>query len=945
MASGVVAFHLLGPLRATLDGESVSLGGPRPRAVLAVLLLSANRLVPMDSLIDAVWGEHPPDTARRQVQNCVSALRGVLGDHDRPDPLIVAEEAGYRIRPPAGSLDAQIFADEVVAATREAAQGRHVEAAARLRSALDLWRGPALLGLPGRAIERGAASLEEQRLAALELRFEVELALGRHGEVVAELVDAVAEQPLRERLVGYLMQALHRVGRQAEAFHAYQRLRKDLEEELGIDPSPALQQLYAAMLTNDPDAASVQPAPGPQRAAVAAPLPVPAQLPVDVAAFVGRAEQLRALDELASTAAGVMIAAVAGTAGVGKTALAVHWAHRVRDRFPDGQLFVNLNGHSPDVPTHPGRVLAQLLSALGVAAERIPADVSAAAGLYRSVLDGQRVLIVLDNAANLEQVLPLLPGSAGVGVLVTSRDQLTGLAAAVGAPLLTLDVVTDAEAAELLAARIGGDRLAAEPEAVARIVTFAARLPLALAVVAARAAAHPGFPLAALADELRESRSRLNVFDGGAPTADVRAVLSWSYQRLDAPAARLFRLLGLHPGPDIEVRAAASLAGEPVAATGRAIADLARANLVAEHVPGRYGFHDLLRAYAAELAEALEPEPERRAAVARMHDYYLHSALVADRLTEPQREPLAAPAPARGVTVAEPGVAVAALAWFHAERQVLLAVADLAATDGHDGHAWRLVWALGPYLDRRRQWRDFIRIAQAGIEAARREQDGRATASMHRLLAMALTAVKELADAEHHYEQAAAEFARAGDRVGEAYALLNSAGVGEARGDYAVALQRVEAAAELFRAAGHAVGERIVLTPISYLSTQLGDHERTLSVCRSALADIPDLTEMEQASMWSSSGHAHRHLGDYRQAIDCFHHALDLLRRAGHARIEATILRRLGESHQALGELDAALDAWRRALAVLDELPADETGDDRAELRELLAGASPGTHP
>jgi tetratricopeptide (TPR) repeat protein len=770
----------------------------------------------------------------------------------------------------------------------------------------------------------------------------VELALGRHNEVVAELVDAVAEQPLRERLVGYLMQALHRVGRQAEAFHAYQRLRKDLEEELGIDPSPALQQLYASILTNDPDAATVEPTPGPPAAAAAAPLPVPAQLPVDVTVFVGRAEQLRTLDE--GSASGVMIAAIAGTAGVGKTALAVHWAHRARDRFPDGQLFVNLNGHSPDVPTHPGRVLAQLLSALGVAAERIPADVAAAAGLYRSVLDGQRVLIVLDNAANLEQVLPLLPGSAGVGVLVTSRDQLTGLAAAVAAPLLTLDVVDDAEAAELLAARIGRDRVAAEPEAVARIVTYAARLPLALAVVAARAAAHPAFPLGALADELRESRSRLNAFDGGAPTADVRAVLSWSYQRLDSPAARLFRLLALHPGPDIAVPAAASLAGEPVVATGRAMTDLARANLVAEHVPGRYSFHDLLRAYSAELAEALEPEPERRAAVARMLDHYLHSALASDRLTEPQREPLAAPAPARGVTVAEPGTAEAALAWFHAERQVLLAAADLAAAGGHDGHAWRLVWALGPYLDRRRQWRDFIRIAQAGVDAAERDQDGPGKASMHRLLAMALTAVKELADAERHYEQAAAEFARAGDRIGEAYALLNSAGVGEARGEYGAALQRVEAAASLFQAAGHSVGQRLVLTPISYLATQLGDHERTLSVCRSALADIPDLTEMEQASMWSSSGHAHRHLGDYRQAIDCFHHALGLLRRAGHARIEATILRRLGDSHQALGELDDAVDAWRRALAVLDELPAAETGEDRAELRELVAGASLGTH-
>jgi DNA-binding SARP family transcriptional activator len=933
-----VAFQVLGPLRATVNGEPVLLGGPRPRAVLAVLLMNARRPVPVDHLIDAVWGEQPPDTARRQVQNCVSALRRVLRENPEAEPLIVADDYGYQIRPAEGGLDAETFADGVAAGTRLASEGRTEQAVTRLRDALALWRGPALLGLRGWVIERAAASLEEQRLAALELRFELELTLGRHAEVVAELSAAVAEQPLRERLVGYLIQALHRAGRQAEAIYAYQRLRKDLDEELGIDPSPATQHLYASILTNDPDAEAA-PVGGAGTAAATAP-PTPAQLPVDVAAFVGRDEALRALDDMASTvldgsASGVMVAAIAGTAGVGKTTLAVHWAHRVRDRFPDGQLFVNLNGHGPDVPTHPGRVLAQLLMALNVPAERIPADVSASAALYRSTLTGRRVLLVLDNAADVEQVLPLLPGSAGVAVVVTSRDQLTGLVAAVGAPLLTLDVVSEAEAADLLAVRIGRERVAAEPVPVARIVARTARLPLALAIVAARAAAHPDFPLAALADELH--RSQLSAFDGGAPTADVRAVLSWSYQRLGARPARLFRLLGLHPGPDIDVHAAASLAGEAVPATGRLLADLARAHLVSEHVPGRFTFHDLLRAYSAELTESFDPEPERRAATHRLFDHYLHSAAAADRMTEPHRQALDAPSAAPGVVLAEVDSAENALRWFHAERSVLLALADLAAGQRLDAYTWRLAWVLGPYLDRRGQWHDSIRIARAGIEAARREQDLAGMALLHRMMAMAFTAAGQFDDAEREYGQAAAVYARIGNPVGEAYALFNSAGVCEARGDYALALERVEAAASLFRAAGYATGQRQVLTSISYLCTKLGDHERTLAVCLPALADPGELSETEQASMWSSCGHAHRQLGDHRRAVDSYQRSLPLLHSAGHTRLEVTILRWLGECHRELGEPEAAVEAWHRGLAVLDDLPEADAGDNRAELRELIA--------
>jgi len=464
---------------------------------------------------------------------------------------------------------------EVERLLRQAPQSPEpAEVARGLHRALNLWRGRPLADVTGVAwLEEQAERLDLLWLRVRQALSEARLAAGEHAQLVPELEQIAADHPLDERVHGQLMLALYRSGRQADALAVYHRLRHTLDEELGIDPGQALRDLETAILRQDPALS----APAAAATLAAPPAPVPAQLPSAVPAFTGRTAELARLDALAGLDAGaagaglgpatpatVAICAVSGTAGVGKTALAVHWAHRVAGRFPDAQLYVNLRGFDPaGAALDPGQALRGFLDAFGVPTARIPADLDAQAGLYRSLLAGKRVLVVLDNARSAEQVRPLLPGAPGCLAIVTSRDQLAGLVATEGARPLALDLLTAADARKLLVRRLGADRAVGEPEAVEAIITACARLPLALTIAAARAATSPGFPLAAIAAELQESGSALDPVDGGDLATDVRAVFSWSYHALSAGAARLFRLLGLHPGPDIPITGAASLAGIP----------------------------------------------------------------------------------------------------------------------------------------------------------------------------------------------------------------------------------------------------------------------------------------------------------------------------------------------------------------------------------------------
>ncbi|HEY2687129.1 MAG TPA: BTAD domain-containing putative transcriptional regulator, partial [Streptosporangiaceae bacterium] len=637
--------------------------------------MRANRVISRGELVDAVWGQDPPASAEGGIYTYVAGLRRVIEPNRSlrgPGRVLVSSGAGYVLHLVPGQPDAVAFEQDLGRARQLRKAGDAAGAVSALNSALSLWRGIAFAGVPGPFAETERVRLGELRSAAAEERADVLLALGRHEEVVPDLTAMVADHPLRERMRGLLMVALYRCGRQAEALRVYAEGRRVLAEELGIDPGSDLSRIHQQVLTMDPalsvpnglairgaggsaasdeDAgAGTGPAPdgGQRRPRPEGRItPVPAQLPLDATGFSGRRGELSMLRAMLPAEPGqqgpaeqdsgqqdsgpaVPIVVISGTAGTGKTALAIRFGHQVAKRFPGGQLYVNLRGLDPATPPmEPAEALRLFLDALGVPPHRIPADTEGRSALFRSLLDDRQMLIVLDNARNVAQVRPLLPGAPGSLVVVTTRNELTGLVAAEGAVPLTLDVLGDAEAHEMLARRLGRARVAAEPGAADEIIAACARLPLALSIAAGRAAGRPKRPLTELAAELHDARGRLDALEAGDAVTNVRAVLSWSYDQLSEPAARMFRLLGVHPGPDISLSAAASLAGMPRAAAGAALRELVRTHMVAEYLSARFTFHDLLRAYAADQAERHDPEPERRAAAHRVLDHYLHTAMAA----------------------------------------------------------------------------------------------------------------------------------------------------------------------------------------------------------------------------------------------------------------------------------------------------------------------------
>jgi DNA-binding SARP family transcriptional activator/tetratricopeptide (TPR) repeat protein len=745
-----VRFAVLGPIRAWLGEQELDLGSPQQRAVLAALLLRRGRPVPLAELLDAVWGEEQPAASVSVLRTYVSRLRKVLeperGAAEAP-LLVVSVGDGYLVRLPEDALDLAVFEQRVTEAKRLRAAGELSAAADLLHAALGGWQGAALAGLPGPLAESEGSRLNEERLTALEIRLDLDVELGRHGEVIAELISLTGKHPLREQLCRLLMLALYRSGRQAEALEAYRRTRSTLVAELGIEPGVPLQDLHDRILAADASLApsssqEESPAADPQPESPAAPpdpptdlvrpaeAPAvrPAQLPADLPTFTGRyveLDQTRALlPEGGSLPATVVISAIGGMAGIGKTTLAVHWAHRIADRFPDGQLFINLRGFDPTGSiVSPEEAIRIFIDALGVPPQQIPAGLEAQTALYRSMLAQRRVLILLDNARDTDQVRPLLPGNPGCQVIVTSRNQLTGLVAGDGAHPLTLNQLTSAEAHDFLVRRLGTARSSAEPEAAEEIITRCARLPLALAIVAARAAAHPGFPLSAIAEELRSSQGSLDAFAGSDITIDVRAVFSSSYQALSAPAARLFRLLGLHHGPDISAPGAAGLAGLPLRETRGLLAELTRAHLLIEHFPGRYILHDLLRVYATERVRAEETPQERDLALERILSWYLHTADAAYAHITPNRRriPLE-PLPSRCLPLAFTTYEQA-LDWCETERANLVSAVHTAAASGQPGIAWRLPAVLWGFFYLRSYTRDWDDAARTGLSAARAAHD------------------------------------------------------------------------------------------------------------------------------------------------------------------------------------------------------------------------------
>lgn len=921
---------VLGPLSVRTGGAAVDVGPSLQRDLLAVLALQPGRVVSRDEIVDVLWGEQPPRTCMSMVQTYVGRLRGMLDPRRMPRSpgrLIRHSGDGYVIELGGDELDLARFTDLV---SRAGATGDATEAMALLDQALHCWRGPVLAGAGPRLRSHPAAVAAARRRVAATLTY-ADLAFGleQHAAAVARLQELAPDEPLHEGLAARLMVALAGSGERAAALSLFAEVRHRLAEELGVQPSSELQETHLRILRHEPPARRAD-----HR---------PKQLPAGVPGFTGRAAHLERLDALLpgdktrGQPTAVVISAIDGTAGVGKTALAVHWAHRVADKFPDGQLYVNLRGFDPTgsaVP--PTEAVRGFLDALQVPAQRVPAGLDAQAALFRSVLAGRRVLVVLDNARDAEQVRPLLPGTPGCLVVVTSRDQLAGLVAAEGAHPLTLDLLTPVEARRLLARRLGEERIAAEPRAVDDIVALCARLPLALVIVAARAATQPGLPLATLVEEVQRARGGLDAFSGDDPATDVRAVFSWSYHALRAEAARLFRLLGLHPGPDLAAPAAASLAGLPVGAATRLLAELTRARLLVEHAPGRYTFHDLLRAYASELAGTADPEADRHAALHRLVDHYLHTAYAAARLLYPHRDPIPLPPTPPGVAAEDLGDHGQALAWLTAQQASLVAAVERAGALGFDDSAWRLAWAVADFLDRQGDWGDLAATQSAAIDAAHRSGDRAGQAHAHRGLGWAHTPLGRYDEAISHLGYALDLYGEVGDHSGRAHVHRDLAWVRNLQGRPEDGRHHARQAFDLFRTAGNRAGQGRALNAMGWFHVVLGDYEQALDSCRQALALQQEIGDQPgEAAAWDTLGYAHHHLGQHQEATACYRRALDLLGVLGDRYHEADVLGHLGDAYEAAGDADQARRAWRQALDILDELGHPDADGVRAKLARL----------
>lgn len=615
----VLRVSVLGPLRAWRDDVELDLGPPARRAVLGLLLLAGGAYVSRSEMVDALWGDRPPATAANVLQTHVKHLRRLLEPGRRArarGEVLRYANGGYTIVPGTVESDLDVFRRRLGMADDAERDGAVDRVATALADGLTRWHGRPLADIPTLATHPKVETLVAERRRTLIRYGEAMIALGAAAEAVAMLGEAAAEQPLDERLQATLINATRAAGQRVAAFEIYAAVRRRLADELGVGPGPELAAAHLALLRDEPDVEVTGAEP--------ADLVVPAQLPADIG-LSGRAGPIRELDGILAAGGPVPIVVISGCAGVGKTALAVHWAHRVRHRFPDGQLYANLGGRGATV--RPIRILAAFLFSLGIPAERVPVDVATAGALLRTTLAGRRVLIVLDNAGDADQVRPLLPGNQDSMVVVTSRERMVGLVARDGARQLTLDVLCRTAALDLLGRTLGHERVDADRAAAVELAALCAFLPLALRIAAARLADHPHCTIADHVEELRlgDALSALEV--SGDEQAAVRVAFDQSYGALSALGQRLFRLLGLVPVAAVSVRTAAVLAGISAAQAARELSNLARAHLVQQRGADRYGlFHHLHRQYAVEQTPVRDREPERRAAVNRLRAWHLGGA-------------------------------------------------------------------------------------------------------------------------------------------------------------------------------------------------------------------------------------------------------------------------------------------------------------------------------
>ncbi|WP_203907460.1 AfsR/SARP family transcriptional regulator [Rhizocola hellebori] len=913
--------------------------------MFALLALNSGRPMSHQAITEAMWGGAPPDRARAQVHSAMSAIRAQLAGAGVESALL-SDRFGYRLALPADSVDAGRFDLLTAQAKHEADDGR---AAQLWREALGLFQGEPLADATGAYVDVVRTGLDERRMAAVEDLADAELRLGKHAQVATELLAMVQAYPRRERLRGRLMLALHGSGRQAQALELYHSYRRELSEQDGLDPGREIADLAVEILRT-------RQAPVARKASRKA--GVPAMLPAGGRVFCGRATFLSTLDEWAA-AGGVV--AIDGMAGVGKTELAVHWAHNTHVAFPDGQLYVNLRGHSPGPVVESVEALARLLFALGTPPAQIPLELDDAVGLYRTMVADRRLLVLLDNARDADQVRPLLPGRGESFVLVTSRSQLGGLAVSDGARSLTLGVLEAAESGELLNALLGADALAAE------LAQLCAHLPLALRIAAASLASRRHTTAAYVAD-LRAGEALSKLVISGEDSWAVRAAFDSSFSTLPPTTAGLFALLGLAPGHDVTVAAVAALAGAEIQTVTPMLAELTRTHMLDEHVGGRYTFHDLLRLYARERADATLTDNERQSAISRLFTWYQEKVTAAADVLYP--EALRLPGPATEHRFEDAG---AAMSWLRDEESNLLAAAGHAEAYGPPQWAWRLADGLRPYLSSRASTVAWLTIATQGLAAAQKENDLPGLIASHLSLAhlrintgkykqaieqyqRALEQSREagwreaegaalgnlgtvharlcqLPEAVQYHEHALAIAAEMGATARCATILGNLGGVNHRLGRLAEAAQAMTQGMTLHSDLGSVGGKALQLNNLGIVLRELGRLDEARQALQEAQSIFRALEDFPGVGMvLCSLADLHRDSGSLREALDHAEQALALPELAAHDEHLACALNSAGSIHLRMSNHDLAIDNHLRARTL-----ALQVGNQELEAESLIA--------
>jgi DNA-binding SARP family transcriptional activator len=961
-------FRLLGPLEIRAGEDWRGIGAPKWRSVLAALLINSGQIVPVDTLINEVWGDAPPARAANLISIYVLRLRRLMDDAD--SSLLVTRAPGYQLRVTSSDTDALLFEAMVREGRRAFAAGNPQGAARQLTEALALWHGRPLADVPlTPLIEAEAERLSELRLGATELRITAELACGEHDQAVAEIRRLLADHPLREGLWLLLMRALDTAGRHAEALEVYGRARDAISDQLGVDPGAELRQFHAELLAKDSagpagtiSAGTVPPGPRqvPEPASdddtrqaearrvrpTRARAPAPAQLPADVADFTGRDEQVKRLCDLlagggaSSDPGAVRIAVVAGAGGLGKTSLAVHAAHRVRRKFPDGQLYVDLLGATP-TPLAASDALARFLRDLGVDGWDIPVDEDERAARYRTALATRRMLIVLDNARDAAQVRPLLPGSASCAVLVTTRSRMPDLAST---RLVDLNVLGDDEALALFIKVVGEERAAAEPEATAEVLDACAGLPLAIRICAARLATRSGWTVRSMANRLRDVHRRLDELRVG--DLAVRASFQVSFASLpgseDAKGidpARAFRLLGLWQGPTISSAAAAALFGTHDYLAADALETLVDAHLLESKAPDRYQFHDLLRVYSSERAEADLAAADREAAIGRLLTWYMHTADAAATAVLPYRYdiPLDDAVPDdQGQPPLSFSAGEDALGWYDSERANVVAATLQASAAGLDDIAWRLPAPMFGLFNSSHNWVDFIGTQRIALESARRAGNRQGEAWVLNNLGEALGITRD-SEAIGLLEQSLAIRHEIGDRMGEAQAANNLADAYETLGRTEEAVAFLRRALDLNREVGYRYGEGVALGNLGAALLELGHAEDAIDSLQQAHGAFAEIGYLDgEGYAMHILGECYLSLGDDEKALDCLRQAFVSHQAAGNRIRQAVTLRLLAGVQARNGQVAQARESWAQAAAIFDDLGR---GEQAAEVRAEQAAS------